>query len=53
MTTKNIRIMFYDEAQQEWVVDTMEVVEQASSEEDSDESQQESSPAYGQTMAYY
>lgn len=52
MTTKQIRIMFYDEKQKEWIVDMMEVepeTEQGTSDSDGEN---EHSSHMNHSMAY-
>ena len=51
MTTKEIRIMFYDENERQWVVDTMEVEDD--SEEQSSQTTGEKNEAHAShAMAY-
>ena len=45
MTTKQIRIMFYDEKQGAWVVDTMEVTEDEREQESETSQDTNDSPA--------
>jgi len=53
MTIKQIRIMFYDEDQRQWVVDTMEVANENDDIEKSEhESGHESDPSDAHVMSY-
>jgi hypothetical protein len=51
MTNKQVRIMFYDEQQKSWVVDTMEVAEEGDKEESLSE-ENDDSPTH-HAMAYF
>ena len=53
MTTNQIRIMFYDEQQKQWVTDTMVVADENSGTEESEQtSEDETDSSTAHVMAY-